>query len=117
MELQTGINKLREVAGDHLQVVEACMIQRDREGAMAAVDRAFAAWTTHQRPVGLDDPISQVTSPPIAAILRGGGVRTIGQLCRHSRTDLASTFQIRYRSIDLINRNLRRHGFTLDKGG
>lgn len=104
-----------ELARQHGRMLEVAVLKREHARAMAVVDRAFAELAELDKPVRRDDPLTVILSIRIANILAGNGIQTIGQLCEYTRDSLASVNQIRYRSIDVIERSLRQHGFRLKR--
>lgn len=104
------------IAAQHAAMVECAILSNEIDKAHAAVDRAFAMMAAHATDrLSWDDDLSLILGNRIVTILNGDGIKTIGDLCVHSRNSLAQIHQIRFRSIDLIERALQRHGFALQK--
>lgn len=103
---------LQSIAERHGRMVEVCIITGDREKALAAVHSAFEARGVSEA-ITAKTTTAAILTPRIASILESGGIRTIGDVCAHTRESLAAIHQIRYRSVDLIEQALDRHGFRL----
>ena len=104
---------LDEIASTHGRMVELAIRSGEKSKAHAAVERAFGARASLDFRLHINDPITLIIRPRIATILEGSGIKTIGDLCSHSRTSLAEIHQIRYRSVDLIELALRDNGYSL----
>lgn len=109
------VERIREVAGQHLRMVECAIISDEPAKAHAAVDRAFSAC---KRTDQVDEctRLEVILSARIASILLAGGIGTVGDVCQHTRDTLVAVHQIRYRSIDLIEQALWRYGYRLRRG-
>lgn len=101
------------VAEQHSRMVYINIENRKYDRAIAAVDRAFSELARMSDPLRSSDPLSMILSIRIATILEGSGINTVGDLCGYSRDSLAKIHQIRYKSVDLIERALQKHGFRL----
>jgi DNA-directed RNA polymerase alpha subunit len=115
IETTAPINEaVTAIAEQHGRMVECAVISGEPAKAHAAVDRAFQMRT---EAIGgrleMVDDIREVASERIATILRAGGVHTIGDLCSHTRSTLVQIHQIRYRSADILDRELSKHGLGL----
>lgn len=110
-DFESAVN-LAELAATHSRMVELSILSRQPDQAYAAVDRAFDLMRDAFRPTP-DAPLESILSLRIAAILASAGITTIADLQRESRDSLVRINQIRYRSVDLIERELRRHGYRL----
>ena len=110
------INDPPSIAERHGRMVECAILSDEPAKAHAAVDRAFEMLAELRRDrLTYDDDLELVLSPRMAAILQGGGVYTIGDLCSHSRDSLVQIHQIRYRSVDIIEQSLAKKGLALSR--
>ena len=108
------INDAPHIAERHGRMVACAMLSGEKAKAIAAVERGFqmlAELKTDR--LTYDDDICLVVRDRMATILNGGGIFTIGDLCSHSRDSLVQIHQIRYRSVDIIERELQRRGLSL----
>lgn len=101
-----------DIAAQHARMVECAIVSGEPAKAHAAIDRAFSVIGEIDQ-LTLDSRLDTVISLRIASILEAAGVETIGQLISHSRDELAKINQIRYRSVDLVEIAIARHGFRL----
>lgn len=93
-------------------VIEALQ-RRDWQAARNAVDEAFERLGDQEDGVTADSSVTEVANGRIAKMLSSGGVETIGQLCEFSFYGLAQTFQLRRKSVAVIQDRLLEHGFSL----
>ena len=112
----SAINDPPEIAARHGRMVECAILSGEKDKAIAAVERAFAmlAELADDR-VTYDDCIDLIVAPRMVELLHAGGIETVGDLCEHSRDSLVMIHQIRYRSVDLIERSLAKHGLALSR--
>jgi DNA-directed RNA polymerase alpha subunit len=110
--IQSKHPDLQDIAEQHGRMVELAILVGDRARALSLVERAFESLA---RPHSLDPstPVAAVLNQRIATILMAGGVRTVADLVSHTRHTLAEIHQIRYRSIDIIEEQLAKHGHML----
>ena len=102
------------IAEYHARAVECAIKTSEPAKAHGAVDRAFALLQeVAKTKLTYDDSIEVILSPRIASILLATGIETIGDLCTYSREALSRISQIRFKSIDVIEESLRKHGFEL----
>lgn len=111
-EAEAEIVNLAELAATHSRMVELSILSRQPDRAYAAIDRAFDLMAESYRPPP-DSPLEAILSLRIAAILASAGLTTIADLQKETRDSLVRINQIRYRSVDLIERELHRHGYQL----
>ena len=103
---------LDELAEQHGRMVECAIKSGEEAKAHAAVARAFAL-LRQKNQVMTSDPLVRILPSRISSILGANGIETIGDLIQHSRESLAAFNQIRYRSVDLIEQELQKHGLRL----
>ncbi|WDQ16388.1 hypothetical protein [Rhodopirellula sp. P2] len=110
-----GHPELLRVAAEFRELVVDLLRDGDRDGAHDAIKWAFDETAAFRPRITEDDPVSKVTSPVIARIFGAGGVHTIGDLCEHSIDELTARFQVRRKTVSLIELNLDLIGFALSR--
>lgn len=113
MALQT---ELERIAEQHGRMVEVAIRSQEQAKAHAAVDRAFKILRERAEDCLRDtDDVRRIASDRLTTILNAAGVFTIGQLRSHSREELITIPQIRYRSAEILDQALSRYGLSLRK--
>jgi len=108
-----GEATIREIAEQHARMVYLAILKLEPDRAYAAVDAGIEKLVERNRPVKLTDDISRVVQPRLIMLLRASGVRTVGDLCAHSRTELQEMHRVTFKSLDIIERQLDKHGLGL----
>lgn len=104
-----------DIAEQHAVMVSMALVDGARDRAHEAVDRAFSLAKTDMEATGVTwtTNVDEILNAKVAHHLQCGGIETVGQLVHYTRDELAAVHQIRYKSVDLIERALARHGFSL----
>lgn len=103
----------REIAIHHARMVMEAMIRGEPTKAHAAVDRAFEVAKQELEKVTSKTHVAEILSVRVANSLEAAGIFTVGDLSRQTREQLAHIYQLKWKSIDVIERQLGRHGFRL----
>lgn len=105
-----------EIAVQHARMATLAMIAGCRDRAVRSVLRAFeTAAEERDCVVAVDSPLVAITSVRIANMLESHQIRTVGDLCDCTPTDLCQLDGISVRTVSALESQLQRHGFELAK--
>lgn len=108
--------QLDEIADQHACMVATAIRTGEPAKAHAAVDRAFEAIAEGQRDrVTLDCHISRIAGVRMTTVLTSANYHTVGDLVTSTPQQLNRAAGIRWKSVDILQRSLARHGFKMSQ--
>lgn len=106
------------LASQHAQMAEMAMLKGEKAKAHRAIDRAFElARNSPPKTVTLDSPVSAVVNERMCGALEKKRVRTVGDLVTCTREFLMCINNVGMRSVEMVENNLAKHGFSLEVRG
>jgi DNA-directed RNA polymerase alpha subunit len=105
---------LADIARQHSEMIFVAIMACERERALQIVSRAFE--TIDENHATAESHVCVVAGNRAGAILeKNAGIRTIGQLCKRTISQVLAIRGIDYNSLRQIITNLEKYGFALKK--